>query len=87
MSFTHIATQSMPIVSCLSISKASLSLVPTPSVPLTSTGSLTLSAERSNIPPKAPMLPITPNREVEATCFLMRRTTSYPASRFTPAFS
>ena len=37
--------------------------------------------------PKAPMFPITPRREVEATCFLMRRTTSYPASRFTPAFS
>ena len=37
-SLTHIATQSMPTVSCLSMRKASLSLVPTPSVPATSTG-------------------------------------------------
>ena len=81
------ATASTPIVSCLSISNASLSFVPTPSVPLTSTGSFTFSAERSNMPPNAPILPITPRREVDATCFLMRRTTSYPASRFTPAFS
>lgn len=38
-SFAHMATQSMPTVSCLSIIKASFSLVPTPSVPETSTGS------------------------------------------------
>jgi len=35
MSFTLIATRSMPIVSCLPSSNASLSLVPTPSVPAT----------------------------------------------------
>ena len=37
-SLTHMATQSMPTVSCLSIRKAIFSLVPTPSVPDTSTG-------------------------------------------------
>lgn len=35
MSFTLIATKSIPIVSCVFISNASLSLVPTPSVPAT----------------------------------------------------
>ncbi len=39
ISFTHIATQSIPIVSFLFISIAIFSLVPTPSVPLTRTGS------------------------------------------------
>ena len=38
MSLTHMATQSMPTVSCTSIRKAIFSFVPTPSVPLTSTG-------------------------------------------------
>src|SRR5918994_2187488 len=38
MSFTLIATRSMPMVSWRSAAKASLSLVPTPSVPDTSTG-------------------------------------------------
>jgi hypothetical protein len=40
MSLTLIATRSCPTVSCLFSWKASLSLVPTPSVPDTSTGSL-----------------------------------------------
>ena len=64
------------MVSCLSIAKAILSFVPTPSVPLTRTGSFTPSEERSNIPPNAPMFPITPGRAVDATCFLIRRTPS-----------
>ena len=38
ISFTHIDTQSIPTVSCLSITNANFSFVPTPSVPLTSTG-------------------------------------------------
>ena len=42
MSFTLIATRSMPMVSCCFMRKASLSLVPTPSVPETSTGFLVL---------------------------------------------
>ena len=39
MSFTHIPTRSKPIVSCLPVRNATFSLVPTPSVPLTRTGS------------------------------------------------
>ena len=39
MSFTHIATRSMPTVSCLPMSWATLSFVPTPSVPETISGS------------------------------------------------
>ena len=38
ISFTHMATQSMPTVSCLSRINASFSFVPTPSVPETSVG-------------------------------------------------
>src|SRR5881397_3101054 len=43
-SLTHMATRSIPTVSCRSIKYAILSLVPTPSVPDTSTGSLYRSA-------------------------------------------
>ena len=39
-SLTHMATQSMPMVSCLFRSMASYSLVPTPSVPEMRTGCL-----------------------------------------------
>ena len=39
MSLTHMATQSMPMVSCLLAILADLSLVPTPSVPEMRTGS------------------------------------------------
>ena len=66
----------MPTVSCLSIANAILSLVPTPSVPLTRTGSFSPRAARLNMPPKEPMFPIEPVRAVEATWDLIRRTTS-----------
>ena len=39
ISLTHMATQSMPTVVCLSMRNAIFSLVPTPSVPDTRTGS------------------------------------------------
>ena len=54
------ATRSMPIPSCRPVSMASLSLVPTPSVAATSTGSLKPQALRSNRPPKPPMPPMQP---------------------------
>ena len=54
-SLTHIATQSMPMVSCLSSSMAIFSFVPTPSVPETSTGSSMPAASSANRPPKPPM--------------------------------
>src|SRR5574340_1249542 len=63
MSLTLMATRSWPTVSCLLSSKASLSLVPTPSVPDTSTGSLYL-AESWNRAPNPPMPPSTSGRMV-----------------------
>ena len=42
ISLTHIATQSIPTVSCLSIKNASFSFVPTPSVPDTSVNGFSL---------------------------------------------
>ena len=60
MSLTHMATQSMPTVSCLSMRKAIFSLVPTPSVPDTSTGFFMPVISGANMPPKPPRVPITP---------------------------
>ena len=74
MSLTHMATQSMPTVSCLSIRKASFSLVPTPSVPETSTGRLTPVRSGSNKPPNPPMPDRTPGTAVRATCFFISST-------------
>ena len=59
----------MPIVSCLSIAKASFSFVPTPSVPEMRTGCLYGSSDRSNMPPNPPSPPIAPIRFVLSTCF------------------
>ena len=81
------ATQSMPMVLCLLAILATMSLVPTPSVPEMRTGSLYPREARSKRPPKPPIPPTTPGRFVRATCDLMRLTTSYPASTLTPAFS
>ena len=39
------------------------------------------------MPPNEPIEPIEPKRWVERTCDLILLTTSYPASRFTPAAS
>ncbi len=60
MSLTHMATQSMPMVSCLSMSWARRSLVPTPSVPETRTGFFMPDTSGANMPPKPPRVPITP---------------------------
>ena len=49
-SLAHMATRSMPIVSCLPTAWAIFSLVPTPSVPDTSTGSVKPAAARSKSP-------------------------------------
>ena len=58
-SLTHIATRSMPTVSGMPASIATLSLVPTPSVPDTRMGSRKPAALRSNRPPKPPRAPMT----------------------------
>jgi hypothetical protein len=71
MSFTLIATRSMPTVSCLFMSKASFNLVPTPSVPATRKES-----PKGTMPLKPPML---------GFIFWMRRTSSSPALMSTPA--
>ena len=60
ISLTHMATQSMPTVSCLSIRKAIFSLVPTPSVPETKRGFSMPAQLGANRPPKPPRVPMTP---------------------------
>ena len=75
----------IPIVSCLFMSIASLSLVPTPSVPLTSTGSFMPVRSGMNRPPKPPMPEMQPGVLVLATCSFMSLTDSYPAVTSTPA--
>ena len=54
----------MPTVSCSPVSIAIFSLVPTPSVVETSTGSVKPAAFRSNSAPKPPKPPMTPARLV-----------------------
>ena len=56
------ATRSMPMPSWAPVSMASLSLVPTPSVAATSSGSLKPHGLRSNRPPNPPMPPNRPVR-------------------------
>ena len=74
MSFTHMATQSMPTVSCLSILNAIFSFVPTPSVPETSTGFWMPVRSSPKSPPKPPTSPRTPSVTVRATCCFMSST-------------
>ena len=66
MSLTHIATQSIPTVPCLSVRKASLSFVPTPSVPETRTGFSIPFVSSSKRPPKPPTSEQTPRVAVLA---------------------
>ena len=68
------ATQSMPIVSCLSSSMAATSFVPTPSVPETSTGSFMPESSGWNRPPKPPMPETTPGIAVRFTCSFISST-------------
>ena len=67
ISFTHIATQSIPTVSCLSMRKAILSFVPTPSVPETRTGLFIPVRSSSKSPPNPPIPERTPLVIVLAT--------------------
>ncbi len=84
MSLTLIATRSMPTVPWRASSMASLSFVPTPSVPATSTG----SRKRFPISTSAPKPPIpasTSGRMVRLANGLIRSTRASPASMSTPA--
>ena len=74
----------MPTVSCFFMRKATLSLVPTPSVPETITGFLYFF-ETSTSAPKPPMPPSTSGRIVFFANGLMRSTNASPASMSTPA--
>ena len=76
MSLTHMATQSMPTVSCLSMIWAMRCLVPTPSVPETSTGSSMPATSGAKRPPKPPMSETTPGVMVRMTCFFISLTPS-----------
>mmetsp|Transcript_40166 Transcript_40166/g.99575 ORF Transcript_40166/g.99575 Transcript_40166/m.99575 type:complete len:237 (+) Transcript_40166:1525-2235(+) len=75
----------MPIVACFSVCCAMSSLVPTPSVPATSTGSLKPAAAVSNRPPNPPIEPMTPDRLVLLASGLIASTRAFPSSMFTPA--
>src|SRR3989304_4709473 len=57
MSFTHMATRSIPTVSNFRAAAATLTLVPTPSVPETSTGSLYFRAGKRKNPANEPISP------------------------------
>jgi hypothetical protein len=59
-------------------------LVPTPSVPLTSMGSLKPAAFKSNKAPNPPSLDVTPGRLVDWAKGLISSTKSLPASISTP---
>ena len=85
MSLTHIATQSMPTVSCRSIRKASFSFVPTPSVPETRIGFRIPVRSGAKRPPKPPSPPTTPGVSVRVMCFFISSTALYPAVISTPA--
>ena len=67
------------------VSIAMRSLVPTPSVAATSTGSANPAAFRSKSAPNPPSPAITPGRAVAAAAGLMRSTRALPASMSTPA--
>src|SRR5258705_911199 len=67
------------------ISMASLSLVPTPSVDATRSGSLKPAAFKSNRPPKPPKSAAAPRRAVAFAAGAIRETNASPASMSTPA--
>src|SRR5205809_4969127 len=78
------ATRSMPTVSWRPARKATLSLLPTPSVDETSTGWRNFGGIFTKAA-KAPMPPSTSGRKVAFASGAMRRTASSPASMSTPA--
>ena len=72
------------MVSCRPVSIAILTLVPTPSLAATSTGSLKPARLRSNSPPKPPISASAPGRAVAFTSGLISSTMRLPASISTP---
>src|SRR5512141_3102539 len=85
MSFTHMATRSIPTVSNLPAAAATLTLVPTPSVPETRTGSRYFRAGKRKNPANEPISPRTSLRCVVRTIGRIRRTRRSPSSMSTPA--
>src|SRR5438034_2485794 len=83
MSLTPIATRSIPTVSCRPARKATWSLVPTPSVDDTRTGSRNFDGTLTKLA-KPPMPPMTSGRFVARASGAIRRTASSPASMSTP---
>ncbi len=79
------ATRSIPTVSNFRAAAAILTLVPTPSVPETSTGSLYFRAGKRKNPANEPISPSTSLRCVARTIGLIRRTRRSPSSMSTPA--
>src|SRR5690606_37453429 len=67
------------------VSMAILSLVPTPSLAATRTGSTKPAALRSKRPPKPPISPSAPGRRVERTAGVIASASALPASISTPA--
>ena len=85
MSLTLMATRSMPTVSFRPVAKATISLVPTPSVEDTSTGSSSPVKRALNSAPKPPTPPRTSLRALALTDGFIRSTSLAPSSMLTPA--
>src|SRR4030095_11433126 len=83
MSFTPIATRSIPTVSCRPARKATRSFVPTPSVDDTSTGAREPAGILTKLA-KPPTPPSTSARFVAWASGVIRRTAASPASMSTP---
>src|ERR1700732_3096105 len=66
------------------VSMAILTLVPTPSLAATSTGSLKPARFRSNSPPNPPISASAPGRAVAFTSGFIRSTLAVPSSTHTP---
>src|SRR5262245_51408577 len=84
MSLTQWLTRSSPTVSCLPALMATRTLVPTPSVLMTSVGSTT-SAGTLTIPPNEPSTPRASVVRVDATAAPLRCLVAAATSRSTPA--
>ena len=78
------ATASMPTVSWTSAANATLSLVPTPSVPEISTGSRHRAGSSRKRPPNPPTSVTTPGVKVLRTEAFMSSTARLPSSMSTP---
>ena len=85
MSLTHMATRSIPTVSNFPAAAATFTLVPTPSVPETRTGSRYFRAGKRKKPANEPISPSTSLRCVVWTIGRIRRTRRSPSSMSTPA--